>query len=134
MNLELRDTLVHQADAAFLQLTEQANVLLDAAHVYLSRNPSFEEQYMFKPRELKSAVSEIGTLTKMLAAEIARWKKGEARMLSRMGVELNILDELYANMESMLWFYTRETIEVPGFSLDLVRASHSDLLRCNRLL
>lgn len=132
MNTELRYSLVHQADSAFLSLTGQANLLLDAAQTYLKRSFTLLEE--FKHRELKSAVSEIGSLTKMLGGEVARWKKGEPRVLSKMGVEVHVLNEVFVNIESLMLFYTRENVEVPGFSLDLVRTTHSDLLRCNRLL
>ena len=131
---DLRFNLVHQADRAFLSLAAQSNVLLDAAGVWLTRNPNINKLNKTKASELKSAVFDLGSIPKMLASEITRWKKGEDRVLSRMGVEQNLLNELYANMEALMWFYTREEIDIPEFNLDLVKASHAELLRCNRLL
>lgn len=131
---DLRDDLLEQAETAFLSIAEQVNFLLDATHIYTRRNPMVTAMDKVKYRELKQAVFDLGTIPKMLASEIARWKKGEERVLSRQGIEANLLNELYATMEPLLWFFTREKIEVPGFSLDLVQSSYYELIRCNRLL
>jgi hypothetical protein len=131
---ELRETLVAQADRAFSSLVDQANHLLEAGMIFALRNPNIPRLQVFKVTELKSAATEIGTLVSMMGDEIARWKLGENRVLSRMGTELNVLNELYANMEALLLFYMREEIEVPQVTIDTMRTAHSELLRCNRLL
>lgn len=140
MDTDLRNLIV-QADSAMLTMLKQVNILLEAAQVYAARNPAIGADVWtipktdkMKHRELNSAVFDLSSIPKMLVGEIFRWKKNEKRVLSRMNTETFLLNELYANMESMLWFYTREGIDLPGFSLDLVKASHSELLRCNRLL
>ena len=133
-NTALRESLILQAEKAMLAMLTQVNVMLEAAHLYAARNPPISPTLRMKHKELKQSVFELGSIPRMLVDEINRWKKGENRILGRQGIEANLLGELYANLESLLWFYTRESIDVPGFSLDIVRASHAELLRCNRLL
>lgn len=135
MNTDLiRGALIGQAEKAFHNLIVQVNILLDSTSTYVSRGPAVSVMDKMKHRELASAVEELGTTTKMIGGEVTRWKRAEERVLSRIGVEQNLLNELYANAEPLLWFLIREEVEVTGFSLDLLKSSYSELLRCNRLL
>lgn len=135
MNTDLiRGALIGQAEKAFHNLIVQVNILLDSTSTYVSRGPAVSVMDKMKHRELASAVEELGITTKMIGGEVTRWKRAEERVLSRIGVEQNLLNELYANAEPLLWFLIREEVEVTGFSLDLLKSSYSELLRCNRLL
>lgn len=134
INTALRSNLVQQADTAMMTLMKHINIMLNAAHTYGVRNPEVSLTDTMKHRELKQAITDMGSIPKMLVGEIGRWKKEEDRILSRRGMEDFLLNELYATLESLLWFYEREQIEVPEFSLSEVRAAHSELVRCNRLL
>lgn len=135
MNTDLiRGALIGQAEKAFHNLIVQVNILLDSSSTYVNRGPAVSVMDKMKHRELASAVEELGTTTKMIGGEVTRWKRAEERVLSRIGVEQNLLNELYANAEPLLWFLIREEVEVTGFSLDLLKSSYSELLRCNRLL
>lgn len=135
MNTDLiRGALIGQAEKAFHNLIVQVNILLDSTSTYVNRGPAVSVMDKMKHRELASAVEELGTTTKMIGGEVTRWKRAEERVLSRIGVEQNLLNELYANAEPLLWFLIREEVEVTGFSLDLLKSSYSELLRCNRLL
>ena len=135
MNTDLiRGALIGQAEKAFHNLIVQVNILLDSTSTYVSRGPAVSVMDKMKHRELASAVEELGITTKMIGGEVTRWKRAEERVLSRIGVEQNLLNELYANAEPLLWLLIREEVEVTGFSLDLLKSSYSELLRCNRLL
>lgn len=135
MNTDLiRGALIGQAEKAFHNLIVQVNILLDSTSTYVSRGPAVSVMDKMKHRELASAVEELGITTKMIGGEVTRWKRAEERVLSRIGVEQNLLNELYANAKPLLWFLIREEVEVTGFSLDLLKSSYSELLRCNRLL
>jgi len=134
INTVLRSNLVQQADGAMMSLMKQINIMLEGAHTYATRNPVITVADKMKHRELKQAVFDMGSIPKMLVDEVNRWKREDERLLSRKGTETYLLNELYATLESLLWFFEREKIEVPDFSLDVVRAAHSELVRCNRLL
>ncbi|WP_407303458.1 hypothetical protein [Acinetobacter sp.] len=134
MDAELRKNMLHQANSAFLALMGQVNILLDGAETFFNGNKPVTFIERVKHEELKSAVLNLGSIPSLLASEIAHWAKHEPPVLSPRGIELSLLNELYANMESMMLFFDRERIKLTGFSLDLVKASYYELLRCNRLL
>lgn len=133
-NIELRESLLTQADTAFFQLAGQINELFDAAQFYIDRYAVITASDKIKATGLNSAIEAMGRLPDALAGEIERWKKGEDRVLSRLGVELEILNELYATVEATMLFLIREDICLERFSLGSVKQAYHELLRCNRLL
>lgn len=112
-----------------------ANDLFDAAQIFgdlYPIEPSLSDK--IKKRELLVAVYDLGVISKGLAIEVEGWKKGYKPVLSKLGVELQLLNELYATIESTMLFFMRENIELPGFSLDAVKQAYIELRRCNKLL
>ena len=133
-NTELRESLLAQAEKAFFQLLDQASALLDAVQVYTTQNPTKTRSDQLKLDQLNVAGVALGNLPGQLSIEIARWKKDEERVLSRLGVEIEILNELYATIEATMLFLIRENIPLGKFSLSVVKQAHVELMRCNRLL
>lgn len=130
-NTQLRDNLIVQADAAFLHLADQVDDLLDAANFYIQRYP---EAPHLKTADLNMAVADMARLLRLLSHEIEAWKRGADRVVSKFGVETEILNELRVTMEVTMLFFIREDIELPGFRLATVEKAHVELVRCNRLL
>lgn len=133
-NTQLRDSLISQADTAFLTLAEQINELLDATQFYSDLHPVKTQSDMMKTEALQGAVKDMAKLLKLLALEIERWKKEEERILSKMGVELQYLNELKATIEAVMLFLEREGIPLPQFEIGLINQSYTELIRCNSLL
>jgi len=133
-NTQLRDSLLIQADTAFYALADQVDDLLDSAKFYADQYPPKSPSDKLKTEQLNIAIKEMGQLLKSIALEIERWKKEEERVLSKLGVELQFINELKATMEALMLFFIREDIPLARFSLALVTQSHAELLRCNRLL
>lgn len=133
-NIQLRESLLAKADAAFLQLVVQIDYLLDASQFYIDRYPPVDRSSGLKLEQLNVAIVDLGALPKQLAIEIERWKKGQERVLSPLGVETQVLNELYATIEAAMLFFIREDIDLSRFTLSLVKQYHAELLRCNRLL
>jgi len=133
-NTELREGLIVQAERAILAMLMQVNILLEASQLYAARNPPVTPSARMKHKELKQSVADLGQIPRMLVDEIRRWKNEEARVLGRHGVEANLLGDLHASMDSMYWFFIRENIDVSTFSIDIAKACHYELVRCNRLL
>jgi len=134
MDDELRQTLITQAETAFLTLMDQVNILLDTAQQFLALDVPHTFMDQVAHREVRTAVFDLGSIPPMLAGEITRWKKGESRVLSRQGTELNLLNELYTTMETLMQFFQRHKLNLTGFSLDKTKTAYFELLRCNRLL
>ena len=133
-NTELRESLLSQADSAFFQLVEQVNLLLDRTEFYINRRPAFSASDKLKLAQLSIAIASLGKLPDQLAREVERWKKDEDRVISVMGIELEVLNELFATCEATMLFLIRADVPLQGFSLNTVRQAHNELLRCNRLL
>jgi hypothetical protein len=133
-NLRVREELIEQANVAFLELTGQVEDLLDAAMFYVERYPVTSQSLALKMGELCIVISDLGALPGQLASEIARWRKGEERVLSRLGVETQLLNELYSTMEVTALFFIRENIELPKFSLSVAESAYRTLIDCNKLL
>lgn len=132
-NARLRDTLIFQAENAFLVLSREVDSLLTAAQFFAER-PARTRSDAIKCDNLRRAVLDIAELIARIAQELARWKRQDDRVLSKLGVELQYLNELYVTMEALMLFLIREGIDLCDFSLAETKRAYSDLLRCNRLL
>lgn len=133
-NTQLRDSLITQADGAFLALAGQVNYLLDSVQWYDDTHPVKTKSDRMKSVYLSLAVKDMSQLLKQIAHEIDRWKKEEAPVLSKLGVELQYLNELKATIEATMLFLIREDMALDNFVLAVVNQSHVELIRCNRLL
>jgi len=133
-NTQLRENLISQADASFMVLAEHVNDLLDSAQYFSDSNPHRSKSDRVKLEGLNTAVKDLGQLIKQLSSEIERWKKEEDRVLSKLGVELQFLNELYATIEATMLFLIREDVRLNNFSLGAVKQAYTELIRCNKLL
>lgn len=133
-NTELRENLIAQADSAFLTLVIQIDALLDSAKFYVDNFPVITPSDVLKSDNLNTAVHDLGSLPRSIVAEIERWKKEEDRVLSKYGVETQLLNELYSTIEVTMLFFIRENVDLNHFSLSAVKQAYHELLRCNRLL
>lgn len=132
-NIALRDTLLSQADSAFLSLVEQINDLLNAAEFYAERYPIMSKSDELKMKDLQVAVKDLGRLPSKLGCEIENWKRDEERLISKKGVEVDLLGELYITMDATMAFFIREGIDM-NYTLSQVKQAYHELIRCNRLL
>lgn len=135
-NQALRESLICQADEAFYMIADQCNNLFDAAKYYADGHvlKTQSRSLSIKLKYLNGSVKDLGTLVKGLATEVERWKREEDRVLSRIGIELQFLVEIKANIEASMLFLIREDIPLGDFSLGTVNRAHADLMRCNNLL
>jgi hypothetical protein len=132
-NIEFRDSLLAQADGAFLFLVEGIDDLLNAAQFYAERYPTMTRSDEIKMANLNIATRDLGTLPRAIGGEIQGWKRDDERMLSKIGVETQLLNELYITIEVMMEFFISEGIDLK-FSLPQVKQAYHELVRCNRLL
>jgi hypothetical protein len=133
-NTRLRESLIAQADVAFIKLAEQVDDLLDAAQFYCDLYPAITKSDRIKSDGLNLAISEMAQLLRQISLEIERWKREDDRILSRLGVETQYLNELKATMEATMLFFIRQDIPLKNFTLGVVNQAHTELVRCNRLL
>lgn len=130
----LRETLIQQAEYAFLRLMGQVDALFDLTGFYLDRYPPDGVTEELKARELKVTVDNIAAHAAQLGEVLKRWKHDEERVLSRMGTELSVLNELWANIQALVYFLVSHNIDSDAFDLDEAVLSFGVLVKCNRLL
>lgn len=134
-NAGLRGSLVLQAEAAFFSLTQQVDQLLELATFYLDRYPpdgTMRDRLV--ATELMITANNLAGLVNQLAETVAGWKDGRARVLSRTGTEISIINELRANCSALMYFLLSNGIDIDALVAGRLSDSFDDLLRCNRLL
>lgn len=134
INHQLREDLVMQANAAFIALTGQLNYLFDLAGFYMQRYQANTISEFAKLRELDATVEQLGRLPTHLAHEVQEWKIGCPRKGRWQEVELNILIEIWANIQALMYFLVSHNIDLEPFDETKAHAAFVTLCRANRLL
>jgi hypothetical protein len=69
----------------------------------------------------------------MLGDAVNAWKIG-GRILSKEGIEIHILNEIWANIEALLYFFTSQHISLDTFDHAGAEDAFDKLVEANRLL
>ena len=133
-NQQLRESLMHQADEAYIELMSQLDFLLTHAGFYLDRWPTVTPGDEVKTKELVHTVTLLGVLPAHLAEVIRQWKSNEERRLSPMTAELVILNEIWSNIQALIYFFLSQEMSLDPFEHDVAARAFAALVRCNRLL
>lgn len=133
-NEALRDELINKAEYGFVMLMTQVDALFDLAGIYLDNHPNDTPSVVLKNRELKTTVDNIAALSGQLAEVIKRFKNGEERVLSRLGTEVYVLNELWANVQALIYFLKSHDIDLESYNEDMADHVFGVLVKCNQLL
>lgn len=137
-NAELKGSLVSNGEAAFMALTKQIEHLLDLIDFYMRRYPAMDsakhDGLAFKHEQLKLMVNTLGTLPYQVADQIRRWKHDEPRILSRLGVELELLNEIWITMECTMLFFIQSDMSLDPYNRSKALNAFNELIRVNKLL
>lgn len=133
-NEAIREELIGQAETCFIALMTQLDVLFDIAGIYLDLYPNETPSIRFKNLELKKTVDNIAETSRQLADTIKKLKHGEPRLLSRLGTEIHVLNELWANVQALVYFLVSHEISLDGFDAELAAEAFHQLVKCNQLL
>lgn len=138
MNQQAKENLIESGDQAFMVLANQIHHLLDLVDFYVLRWPiSLSESSdgeAIRHEDLKLAVNTLGTLPYQVADQIRRWKHGEPRVLSRLGVELELLNEIWSTIEALTLFFIRADIDLHPFNRQKAQLAFDHLVRMNKIL
>lgn len=134
INQQLRDELVPAAEAAYLELMHQLDFLFDLASFYVDRHPCNDVSDVLRTVELSTCINFLGTLPAELAEVVKNWKKGIPNSISKDGVELDILNEIWANMQGLIYFLISTGASIEPFDLDATTKAFYALVRANRVL
>jgi hypothetical protein len=113
---KLKETLIAGGDAAFIALAEQIQYLFDSIHFFMTRFPAKSPSLENKHHQLQLSLRTLGGLPYQLADVIRKWKHDEPRVLSKLGVELELLNEISATITVTAQFFAREGIDLAPFS------------------
>lgn len=130
----LREHQVKAAGIAFVSLAIEIDHLLDVCAIYLDGKPPRQKSDGMKRRDLRLSVQYITSITQALADIVKRWKQGLPQVVSMEGIELYALNELWANIQAVLYFLRSEDINTELFDDDAALEAFSALVTSNRAL
>lgn len=133
-NTDLRQSLVSQATDATLVLSKNVNVMLDLVQDYFDKYPVESKSENIRSKNLEPVLKDLGALPYQLSDVVRRWKNGEEPMLSPLGIELTILNELLITLECLMLFFIRMGIDTTDFKLQDCKRAHNTLVRCAKLI
>jgi hypothetical protein len=131
-NAALKSSLIAQADESFLSLTQQVQYLLDIIDFYTVRyqvDECAKVGVQFNP-----SIQTLGSIPYQLAGVVARFRTEEERILSREGVELELINELWCTMETLFLFFIGRDVCVEPYDRQIALKAIETLRISNRLL
>jgi hypothetical protein len=130
-----REAAIRSAEASYFSFSRHLEHLFDACSFYLQRYPSDgSASDIIRTKDLLDVVTELGSLPVGFGDVLRRWKSGEVRVLSRLGTEIHLLNEIWANVTCLVMFLTCRGIDLEPFDLDRAKADWDNLKRVNALI
>jgi hypothetical protein len=130
----LRERHIKIASTAFIALAIEIDRLLDTCAIYFNDKPISRPTDRTKREDLRTAVLNIMSITRALADVIKRWKQGIPQIVSCEGIEIYLLNELWANIYAVLYFLRSEGISTKMFDDEGALEAFSALVTSNRSL
>lgn len=130
INHQLREGQLKQATAAYLSLMKQIDNLLTLVRFYLERYPGS----LLRTKELARASVILGNLGASLAVTLTNLKFGGSRAQTAMEVELVTLNEIWANVQAIVYIFKSCEMDLEPFEHDTAAVSFGTLVSINRLL
>lgn len=138
MNAALRESLISTGDEAFLSLTQQIQHMLDIIDFYMQRyQPTGSAKHdglALKHDQLKEMINTLGTLPYQLADVLRRWKQGDPRVLSRLGVELTLINEIWITLEVTTVFFIQHDLDLDPYNRMKAEKAVRELVRVNNCI
>ena len=138
MTPQLKESLINTGDEAFIALTQQIQHMLDLIDFYMQRyrptGSSKHDGLAFKHDQLKEMINTLGSLPYQLADVIRRWKHNEPRVLSRLGVELGLINEIWATLEVTMLFFIQHDMDLDPYNRSKAEKAVRELSRVNNCI
>lgn len=138
MDATLKGSLISTGDEAFLSLTQQIQHMLDVIDFYSQRyQPTGESKHdslAFEHEQMKPMIETLGSLPYQLADVLRRWKHDEPRILSRLGVQLTLINEIWATLEVVTLFFVLRHIELDPYNRTKAETAVFELQRVNNCM
>lgn len=138
MNASLKDSLISTGDEAFIALTQQIQHMLDLIdfwmHRYQPTGAAKDDAVAFKHEQMKEMINTLGSTPYQLADVLRRWKHDEPRVLSRLGVELTMINEIWATLEVTMLFFIQHDMNLDPYNRSKAEKAIRELTRVNNCM
>lgn len=138
MNASLKESLINTGDEAFIALTQQIQHMLDLIDFWMNRyQPTGavkDDAVAFKHDQMKEMINTLGSTPYQLADVLRRWKHDEPRVLSRLGVELTMINEIWITLEVTMLFFIQADMNLEPYNRSKAHRAVIELLRINRCM
>jgi hypothetical protein len=88
----------------------------------------------YKHADLSRTIQALGKLPLQFADQLQCWKKNEPRLLSREGIEQEILNEVWITLEVLFLFFIGNDVDVHPYNRQKAEVAFNQLRRANRIL
>lgn len=132
MNAQQKDVLVSSGSEAFLSLVQQIDHMLDVIHFYMNRYPPETLSLEHRHDHLKDMINTLGSKPNELSEVIRRWRHEEPRVISRLGVEIEMLNEIWITLDVLQKFFDHERIDTHPYNRLKAKSALKTLLSVNR--
>lgn len=126
--LDQHQQLLAKALDGAVRLDQQLNVLLDLYDFFVQRYPNDPEL-----GDLQASIKELGQLPELVALNLTAWRVGMEPTLSRLGFEVNVLNEVCVHMQAMSVFFKRKGLDIEPYSAVLVCECMNSLRLANNI-
>lgn len=134
---ETREEIIQGAESAFFDLVHEIDFILDCTAFWLQRYSVSGEQtksVAFKRLELEKTLNNITILSNDLSNIVVAWKEGETTLLSKAAVEIYVLNEIWANLQALVYFLASHEIDLEQFNARKSMTALKFLIMANRSL
>lgn len=130
----LKQNMIMTAEQSVLSMLSNIDLMLAAIqkHIHTSEVKTPSDQIVLD--NIHIALGSLRSQPYMLADMVNRWKTGSPQILSKKGLELEVLNETMATLSATFCFLLKRNISTGDFKHGECQEAHKNLVACNRLL
>lgn len=133
-NSQLTTNALKLAEDSVIQLLKQIDNLLTALQKHTNTHTIKNVTDQIVMDNIKTSLVSLRSHPYMLSDMVSRWKSGSPQILSKMGMELEVLNETMATLSATFCFLLSRKIAIGDFVFGEVNDSYINLVFCNRIL
>lgn len=130
-----RNKEIRRAEDAYLDLMKQVDYLFDAVQEYLNKRPIHKDRAeIIRLRDISETVLLLGNLPGELGRSINEWKIVRNNNRSSISLEIEVLNEIWANVICLLMFLMNHQVDMQLFDLRKAQFAIDEIKRANILI
>lgn len=128
-----RTIVLADAEQAYMILAVEVSYLLDVISAFADAE-SLKNIHSLKIQWVQDSYRPLASLITTLSEAIVSWKNNRERLLSVQGVEIDVLNEIWVHVESLMILLLREQYPLRPFSPKRAEAAVKKLIEVNRVM